>query len=134
VGSDEILVEVFDPAAPAEEVEQVTRVLRGELLQIDDVDAVRPASAGPAPEGSRAMGIESLGVLLISAEPTLEVVKRVLDVVRSWLGRGGGGAGANSSRVMRLTVNGHTIELVPTADQQQALVEKFLADAIRTQS
>ncbi len=130
-----MVVEVFDPEAPAEEVEQISRVLRGELLEIDAVDAVRPASAGPAPEGSRAMGIEALGVLLISAEPTMEVVKRVLDVVRSWLGRGGARAAeGGGSRVMRLTVNGHTIELTPTSDQQQALVEKFLADAVRTQT
>jgi hypothetical protein len=31
---------------------------------------------------------------------------------------------------MRVTVNGHTIELTATPDQQQALVEKFLAEAV----
>jgi hypothetical protein len=128
-GHDEILVEVYDADAPAEEVDRLTRVLHAELLGIDDVDDVRAASAGPAPPGSRAVGIEALGALIVSVEPTVEVVRRVIDLVRSWLGRADGSAA--SSRTMRVTVNGHTIELTPTPEQQQALVEKFLADAVR---
>jgi hypothetical protein len=129
VSDDQILVEVYDANASAEDVDRLTRALRGALLGIDDVEAVRPASAGPAPEGSKAVGVEALGALLVAVEPTVEVVRRVLDVVRSWLGHGS--AEASSSRTMRVTVNGHTIELIPTPDQQQALVEKFLADAVR---
>ncbi len=124
----DILVEVFDEDASAEEIDRVTRALRAELLQIDDVGAVRPLEAGPAPEGSKGIGIEAFGALVVSAQPTVELVKKVLDVVWSWVTRAGGAA---PGRTMRVTVNGHTIVLEPTPEQQQALVEKFLTDAVR---
>jgi hypothetical protein len=55
----------------------------------------------------------------------------VLDVLWTWVARSGA---RHERRTMRVTVNGHTIELDPTAEQQQALVEKFLVDAARPPS
>jgi hypothetical protein len=127
-GGDAILVEIFDESAPPDEVDRVTRSLRSELLEIDEVGSVRPVDAGPAPEGTRGIGVEALGALVVSAQPTVELVKKVLDVLWAWVGRSGA---RHERRTMRVTVNGHTIELDPTAEQQQALVEKFLLDAAR---
>lgn len=127
-----ILVEFVPADASAEELDRATRALRRELLDVDAVQSVSRATGGPAPDGSRGIGVEAVGALLVSAEPTLEVLKRLLDVVRSWLGRAAGGD-EGSGDAMRITVNGHTIELTPTAEQQQALVEKFLAEAVRPQ-
>jgi hypothetical protein len=130
--SDGIVIELFEEEAPPEEVDRVTRALRTDLRELDDVDDVVPVPAGPAPEGSRGMDVQSIGALLVVGEATVGLVRQVLDLVQSWLkrGSGGGGGSAGQGRTMKITVNGHTIELTPTAEQQQALVDKFLAEAV----
>lgn len=121
--AEEILVELFDESADPEEVDRLTRVIRQELLEIDEVDAVSQAAAGPAPEGTRGLTLAVIGALIVKAPAAIEAVGKVLDVVRSWLNRGA----ETSQKTMRLTVNGQTIELTPTKEQQQALIEEFLA-------
>jgi hypothetical protein len=122
---DSILVELFDTRADEVEIDRLTRVVRQELLEIDDVDAVTTPETGPAPEGSRGLALGALGALVISAQPTVEVLTRVFGVIRTFVSRAG------ADRKMRLTVNGHSIELLPTDEQQQVLVERFLAEALR---
>lgn len=122
--AEDILVELFDVDADPDEVDRLTRAVREELLDIDEVGTVRPAEAGPAPEGTRGLTLAALGALLVQAPATVEVVAKVLSVIRSFLSRGG------SERTMRVTVNGQSIELTPTKEQQQALVERFLAQAV----
>lgn len=121
--AEEILVELFDESADPEEVDRLTRVIRQELLEIDEVDAVSQAAAGPAPEGTRGLTLAAIGALIIKGPQAIEALGKVLNVVRSWLNRGA----ATSQKTMRLTVNGQTIELTPTKEQQQALIEEFLA-------
>lgn len=122
--AEDILVELFDVDADPDEVDRLTRAVREELLDIDEVGTVRPAEAGPAPEGTRGLTLAALGALLVQAPATVEVVAKVLSVIRSFLSRGG------SERTMRVTVNGQSIELTPTKEQQQALVDRFLAQAV----
>ena len=125
--SDEVLVEWYADSAPEdpESVERATLDLRRELLDLDPVAGVRPAPAGPAPPGTRGLDVAALGALLVSVKPTAEILGKVVDIVRSWLRRRRDG----DRQVMRVTVNGHTIELTPTDAQQAALVEAFIARA-----
>jgi hypothetical protein len=118
--SDEILVELFSKGEPVDpgEVERLSLALRREFLEIDEVEQVGAASAGPAPEGSRGLDVAALGALALSVEPTIDVLVKVFGVVRSWLGQGGS--------TMRVTVNGQSIELTPTKEQQDALVQRFI--------
>lgn len=129
--ADEILVELFDESADPEEVDRLTRVIRMELLDLDEVDSVTQAAAGPAPEGTRGLSLAVIGALLVHVPATVDALTKVVELVRSFLRRGGGGT---PRQTMRLTVNGHTIELTPTAEQQQALVDRFLADAAGSES
>ena len=120
---DEILVELFtgDEATDADDVEQMTLSLRREILEIDEVSSVGAVSNGPAPGGTRGLDVAALGALAVSVQPTLEVLRKVFGVLRSRLGQSGS--------TMRVTVNGHSIELTATKAQQDALVRTFIDQA-----
>jgi hypothetical protein len=121
--SDEILVELFSEGAleDADEIERMTLALRREFLDIDEVDSIAAATAGPAPPGARGLDVAALGALAVSVQPTVEVLAKVFGVLRSWLG--------HRETTLRVTVNGQSIELTPTKDQQAALVAQFIASA-----
>ena len=122
--ADEILVEFFDDTADELEIDYLTRGLQRELGEIPEVDDVSQASAGPAPEGTRGLTLAAIGALVVSLKPTVELMSRVIDVARAWLNR------PSVNRTMRITINGQTIELTPTQEQQEALVRKFLEEAM----
>lgn len=129
--SDDIVVEfVSDSADEAEaaELERLTRALRNEILQIDEVTAVDQASAGPAPEGTKALELIAIGTLIVQVASTFEAVDKVVRVIRGWLA-------GRSSEVppVKLSVGGNTIEFVPDKDQQDELVRQFMA-ALKQQS
>lgn len=123
--SDEILVELFNEGTPVDddEIDRMTLALRREFLEIDDVISVSAASAGPAPPGARGLDMAALGALAVAAQPTVDVLVKVFGVLRSWVGKRGG---TTRSSTMRVTVNGQSIELTPTKDQQEALVARFI--------
>jgi len=119
--SDDILVEFVtgpDSAADDAELEQLTQALREEILQLDDVNTVEHPSAGPAPDGTRAIELAAIASLLVSVAPG--AASKVFQLVRAWL------AGRPSPPPLKITVGGNTIELVPDDDQQDALVEQFI--------
>lgn len=104
--------------ADAEELDAAARALRDELLELD-VDAVDRVSAGPAPEGARAVEASVLAAMAVQlGQATLGAV---LGTVRAWVGRG-------ADRSVKLTVDGDTIELSHvSSDQQEELIAAFLA-------
>ena len=123
--SDDILINVFDEDLDAAEVDRLTLALRRELLEIAEVEDIAAVSSGPAPEGSRAIGLIELGSLMVTIKPTVEALGKVFGVLRGWLAsRKASGSAASS--VLRITVNGQSLELTPTATQQQLLVEEFI--------
>ena len=123
--SDDILINVFDEGLDEAEVDRLTLALRRELLEIAEVENIAPVSSGPAPEGSRAIGLIELGSLLVTVKPTVEALGKVFGVLRGWLARRKSSGSAESS-VLRITINGRSLELTPTAQQQQLLVDQFI--------
>lgn len=122
--SDDILVEFVtgpDSEADEAELERLTLALREEILQLDDVNAVEQASAGPAPEGTRSGELAAIGALIVTAVPGVQAAAKVLTVIRSWLG--GRSAGAPT---LKMTVGGNSIEIAADDDQQDALVAQFI--------
>jgi hypothetical protein len=103
----------LDPGADAsdEEVDRLTGRLREELLELD-VDDVRRAAAGEAPEGARGIDPEVLGHLLVTLAPA--TLRAVVGTVRAWLAR-------SAARSVRLELDGDVIEVtgVSSADQQR---------------
>lgn len=117
----QLRIELFEPGADADDVDRLTRDLRAELLELD-VDSVSPATAGPAPEGSKGLEIAAIGALLVQVRATLPLVNAVMSTVRAWLSRG-----TSPGRTLKVTVDGRTLELTAaTAEQQQQIVEEFV--------
>jgi hypothetical protein len=130
VPDDDIRIDLVDDDLVPEELERAALSLRRDLLELDDVDRVESASAGAAPAGARSVGVAEVGALVVAAPPAMDVLTRVVAVVRAWLSRGrsGGDAGDRPER-LRITVKGQTLELTPTSEQQEALIEEFLRNA-----
>ena len=117
----ELKIELFEPGADAETLDQLTNDLRLELLELD-VDSVSPVSAGPAPEDSKGLELVAIGALLVHVKDSLPLVKSVVSVVRSWLLRG-----SSSGRSLKVTVDGRTLDLsAATPEQQQQIVDEFV--------
>lgn len=117
-----VVVQVDEPDADPERLEQLALALREELLGTDaDVD-VSQFRAGAAPAGTRALDIAAIGALLVSVKLSTESVGAVVRTIRGWLGRAGG-----TGRSVTLTVGDRTLVLESaTAEQQEQLVREFL--------
>jgi hypothetical protein len=114
-------IEVFEPEADAEAIDELTRTLRMELLELD-VDAVSSPVAGPPPPGSKGLELAAIGALVVQLRASAQVVGTVVSAVRSWLQRGG-----SSNRALKISVGERTLELsAATAEQQQQLVDEFV--------
>lgn len=123
----ELQIEVLDPTADDEELETRVETLRQDLLALD-VDSVSRVSAGDAPAGSKGLDPAAIGAILVALKGSVELANQVVSAVRSWLHRGGGSK--ESTQVVKLTMNGQTLELsAATTAQQAQLVEAFVAAA-----
>lgn len=124
---DDVVVDLFDEDLDPAEVEQLTLSLRRELLDVEEVQEVSQAQSGPAPLGSRAIGLAEIGSLIVTVKPTVEILVKVVGALRDWMARRQ--VSGSPKTTMRITLNGQTLELTPTEEQQQALVEEFVKAA-----
>lgn len=117
----ELRIELFEPDADPATVDELTRNLRNELLDLD-VDSITQPVVGPAPEGSKGLELMAIGALLVQVKNSIPLVTSVVSAVRSWLQRG-----ASPGRSLKVTVDGHSLELTAATDeQQQRIVEEFV--------
>ncbi len=117
----EMRIELFEPDADLEAIDELTRGLREELLELD-VDSVSPPTAGPPPPGSKGLELAAIGALLVQVRSSVQMVSTVVTAVRSWLQRG-----SSPNRTLKVTVGGRTLELsAATAEQQQRIVDEFV--------
>jgi hypothetical protein len=112
-------IEVTGPAdTDAQETDELAHSLREELLTADSIDDVRPATAGPAPAGTKAGEALQVGALAVSVAPV--ALQGVIDVVRHWSSR-------RPVRKVSVTIGDDTLTLEgATAAQQEQLVAAFL--------
>jgi hypothetical protein len=102
----------------ASQLDETTRQLRRELLELD-VDDVRRVAEGSPPPGARAVDAALLGSLAVTAGR--EVIGAVVGLLVQWIGR-------RSDRSVKLTIGDDSIELSgASADDRRRLVEAFLA-------
>jgi hypothetical protein len=121
-GEQAQLAAVVDAGADsdAEELAELTRRLRGQLLELD-VDAVEPATGGEAPTGSKGVELLAIGGLVIQFAMKSEVLKSVVDATTAWLGR-------QQGRSVKLTLDGDTLEVTGvSSDEQRRLVDLWVA-------
>jgi hypothetical protein len=108
-----------DPDTDPEDRERLGRQLRNELKDLD-VDDVATVEAGPAPPGSKGVGL-ALTEWLVTLSGGGGVFVSVIGTIKAWLG---GRAGAHKVTV---TIDGDTLELSSaTAAERAELVETFV--------
>lgn len=105
---------------PDEDLASMAALLRDELLLLD-VDDVRPAAAGPPPEGARADGAMDNAVLTVIAENSRAMLGLVIGTVDAWRRR------SDPRPTVRLELDGDVLEISDaTADQAQRSFDLFL--------
>jgi hypothetical protein len=80
----QLLVEVVLDGGDTNELDALTRQLRMEMeeLNIDTIDRV---SAGPAPQGTKAVDMELIGQMAVTLAPT--IVPHLFGLLKSWVER-----------------------------------------------
>ena len=121
----EVDVSVVEVGADAEQLEELTRALRAEILTLD-VESVVPRSGGEAPPGTRGVDAAAIGALVVSVAPALGALARLVTTVVDWLRRGG------TQRTVRLKIGDDELELsgASSAMQQQLAMDWIRAHAL----
>jgi hypothetical protein len=116
-----LAIQLTEPDAEAERLEELTIELRRELLELD-VDDVARVQEGDAPPGSRSIELAAIGALLVTMNQTTDVLTHIVSTVRDWLRRS-----PEPKRTVRMTIGGRSIELSAASDaQQDRLVAEFI--------
>lgn len=116
--SDVLILHVLsDPDEDAEQLDDLTAMLREELLELD-VAAVEPVMQDQAPEDTKGVVAAVGGWLAVHFGPA--ALKAVVNAVVAWAGRNG--------KTVELTLNGNTLKVTGTsADVQSRIVDEFFA-------
>jgi hypothetical protein len=121
-GANGELAAVLDagPGYDAEELLELTRRLRGELLELD-VDAVGLATHGEAPAGAKGVELLAFGGLTLQFALKSPILRSIVDTIVAWLGR-------QQARSVKLTLAGDTLEVTGVSSEEQSrLVEQWVA-------
>jgi len=114
--SEVLILQVLpDPDEDAEQLDDLTDMLREELLELD-VKAVAPLMQDQAPEDAKGVVAALGGWLAIHFGPA--GLRAVVNAVAAWAGRSG--------KTVEITLNGNTLKLTGTsADVQSRIIDEF---------
>jgi hypothetical protein len=108
------------PDADADEINELTLLLRRELLELD-LESVDLARRGTAPPGARAVGVLSIGTIIVTLAQAPELLRAVVDLVQSWLGGSG-------RRSVKLALDGDILEVSGLSPRdQRELIASWIA-------
>jgi hypothetical protein len=119
--SRQLLISLYSgPGSESEEIEELSRRLRAELLRLD-VASLRPVPGPPAPEGAKAGDPASWSTLLLTLAASGGVVTTVIGTLRDWLLR------QPAPAVIEVSVGGDSIKLEgnATEEERRRLVEAY---------
>jgi len=120
----EIVLTVAEDGADEERLDDLGRMLRAELRDLPEATSVDALTKGEAPPGTRGGLVAAAGALVVTAQPQVAAVVKVVASLWEWLRRGGGGG----KRTIRLEVDGDVIELSGASNElQEKLVEDWIA-------
>ncbi len=121
--SDQIRLQLnidADQEPDAEELAELTRKLRDDLLHLD-VETVDLASAGEAPTGTKAVDPVTAGTLLVTLAASGGVITTLINALQSWLTR-------HERRSLTLEMGGDKLEVTGiSSEEQQRLIEAWLS-------
>jgi len=120
VGELTVTVRLDDPDVSSERLEELTAVVREELLGSAATSVTVPASA-EAPPGARAPDGSIAGELIVEVGALAVMLRSVIGVLKAWRER-------RPARTVEIEIDGRRLKLTDaTAAQQERLVEDFLA-------
>ena len=118
-----IVVAVDKVDADAARLETLSLQLPEELLTTGAEDFTR-LTTGEAPPGTRGLDLASAGALVVSVPNSVAALSQVVETVRRWLGRAGGG------RAVESTISDRHLRLTgASAEEQARLINAFLEAA-----
>ena len=114
--SEVLILQVLpDPDEDAEQLDDLTDMLREELLELGVPD-VAPVMQDQAPEDAKGVVAALAGWLAIHFGPA--GLRAVVNAVVAWAGRSG--------KTVEITLNGNTLKLTGTsADVQSRMIDEF---------
>jgi hypothetical protein len=117
-GADVVSVHVIPGVGDdAEHVDELTSLLREELLELD-IEKVEPLREDAAPPGSKGVGAAVGGWLAVHFGPA--GLRAVVNAIAAWTARTG--------KTVELSIGGNTLKLTGlSADVQSKIVEEFFA-------
>ncbi len=119
-GARELKLELGDVDADPAELETEARRLRQHLLD-HDVEAVGPLSGGPAPAGSKGTEMLMAGGLLVTLLQTPGLLTSIVGTAGTWVS-------GRTSRSLKVTMDGDTLELAAASNEErEAVVGAWLA-------
>lgn len=118
-----VRISVRDPSADPTEVERLTQLLRGQLLDLD-VEDVQPEVKEGAPAGAKAIELVQLGTLLVTLAKSSGLLSQVVELVRSWISRHGELAVCLEVGDAKLTVTG------ASAEERRQLIDAWITRAL----
>ncbi len=108
------------PEADAEELAELTRQLREDLLHLD-VETVDLAHAGEAPTGTKAVDPVTAGTLLVTLAASGGVLTTLINALQSWLTR-------HERRGVTLEIGGDKLDVTGiSSEEQQRLIDAWLS-------
>jgi hypothetical protein len=108
------------PDTDTEELAELTRQLRGALLELD-VEAVYLVRAGEAPERAKAGDPITWGALLVALTASGGVLITLINTLQSWLTR-------HERRSVTLEIDGDKLEVTGiSSEEQQRLINSWLS-------
>ncbi|MCW2809835.1 MAG: hypothetical protein JWP61_293 [Friedmanniella sp.] len=116
----ELTLELGDADADPTELDADARRLRSRLLDLD-VEDVTALSGGTAPPGSKGAELLMAGGLLVTLLQTPGLLTSIVSSAGTWLS-------GRSSRSLKVTMDGDTLELSAASDlEREAVVGAWLA-------
>jgi len=107
-----------DPETDEQEMEELNRQLRKELMELD-VDAVDQVGSGRAPAGAKGDPV-TLGTLLVTLAASGGVLTTVINTVQSWLTR-------QERHAITVEIGGDKLTITSvSSEQQQRLINDFI--------
>lgn len=112
-------IEILEEDASPEELDRLAEGLSRELSDLD-VDRVSKATAGDAPPGTRAFEIAAVGALIVEFARSSEILSKVVNVVKSWLGN-------RQHQTIKIQIDGDTLEIAgASTDQQDQVIQAWI--------
>jgi hypothetical protein len=102
-------------------LERLTVALLRDLRQVSAVEKVSRPSASPAPEGTRAVDLLSIGALILTLAKTPGALRAATGAIQAWLS-------GQPSRSVKLELDGDILELTGVSSgAQEQLISHWIA-------